>query len=562
MTSPLDRAAETLARAGPRRLALAWAAVTLLALALLSRGPGVSRDEAESLAAADRQAMFYRQFPRHPSRALSDLDSAVRRPRPPLAEAVFGLTRLALGGSRSGLTGYRIGAALFGALLSFALALLGHAAGGPALAVLAPALFWFAPRHLHQGLVATPDLPEATLWVAAFLVWRRSLIATGRRERLRWALSTGLAFGAAAAIRSDGWALLPVLGLHAGFIRVHRWWNTRRDFPAGRAPPPGEGPAARRRVRLAEIPPAVLAMLVLGPLTVLAAWPWLWRAPLASAGAAFASTAGQAWPYLGQVLRGPSLPLLYPLAVTALTLPAAVLAAVAGGLLHAAARIARAVRSGAPAEDTSDDALLLLGALGPLALAAAGLAPFAPGLRPWLPAMPFLALLAARAIVAAAAAIAPSRARETSCALALLALYPSLRSTVHHWPHGASAWNELAGGAPGAASLGMARQDGGEPAAAALPALAAHARPGARVWWAGIAPEAVAAYRGAGRLRPDLADAEGPEVADLAVVPAEGRPRELEFRAWTAFRTARPAAGVYLDEVPLAQVYARPGAWR
>ena len=38
--------------------------------------------------------------------------------------------------------------------------------------------------------------------------------------------------------------------------------------------------------------------------------------------------------------------------------------------------------------------------------------------------------------------------------------------------------------------------------------------------------------------------------------------RDLEYQVWTAFETARPVAGAQLDEVPLASIYARPGAWR
>ena len=315
------------------------------------------------------------------------------------------------------------------------------------------------------------------------------------------------------------------------------------------------------RLRTRRAIPALPAMAVVGPLVVLAAWPWLLRAPLARAPAAFFPLAAPAaWPFLGEVVRNGPLGPLYPLAVTALTLPAALLAAAAGGLVHAVVRLGGALRGGEASLE--DELLLLLGALGPLGLAAAGLAPFAPGLRPWLPAMPFLALLAGRALLAAARTTWPARARPLAGALALLTLYPALRATIHHFPHGASAWNEIAGGAPGAASLGLARQDGGEAAAAVLAALAAHAPRGARVFWGAVAPGAVELYRREGRLRADLADAAGPEEADLAVVAVEGRPRELEARVWTAFRTARPVAGAYLDEVPLAHVYARPGAWR
>jgi hypothetical protein len=49
--------------------------------------------------------------------------------------------------------------------------------------------------------------------------------------------------------------------------------------------------------------------------------------------------------------------------------------------------------------------------------------------------------------------------------------------------------------------------------------------------------------------------------ADLAVV-ARDVTREAELETWTAFDTDRPASGLFLDEVALVLVYARPGAWR
>ncbi|HEY6004735.1 MAG TPA: hypothetical protein VIV57_17805, partial [Anaeromyxobacter sp.] len=147
-------------------------------------------------------------------------------------------------------------------------------------------------------------------------------------------------------------------------------------------------------------------------------------------------------------------------------------------------------------------------------------------------------------------------------ALALLVLYPGLRSTVRAFPDGAAAWNELVGGAAGAASRGLRRQDGGEAAAALLPAVNERAAAGARVWWPNVSREAVALYARDGLLRRDLALAASPEEADLAIVTLDGGSRDAEYRAWAALRTARPSSGIYADEVPLAFAYARPGAWR
>ncbi|HSN91386.1 MAG TPA: hypothetical protein VLS93_09165, partial [Anaeromyxobacteraceae bacterium] len=320
--------------------------------------------------------------------------------------------------------------------------------------------------------------------------------------------------------RPGGWVLLAVLGLHA---LAHR--------------------ASGGRFRGRAVPPALPAMVVLAPLVALASAPWRWRDP--------------AWllSLLSLPAGGPAG--AWPLAEAALAVPVALLAAQAGGFVHLLVRLVRAARAGG---ELSDDALLALLLLGSAALAA--ISPAGAGLGPLLPGLAVLSLLATRALAACARTLAPARPGRVLATLALLVLYPTLRATAHHFPHLAAAWNEVAGGAPGAASRGLARQEGGESSAAALAEIRSHARPGARVFWAGAAPEAVRALARDGRLREDLAVASDPAEADLAVVPQDGGDRDGDARAWTAFGTARPAASVFLDEVPLVHVYARPGAWR
>jgi len=91
--------------------------------------------------------------------------------------------------------------------------------------------------------------------------------------------------------------------------------------------------------------------------------------------------------------------------------------------------------------------------------------------------------------------------------------------------------------------------------------VAARARPGAKVRFVGVAPEAVRAWAARGLLRADV-EVVDDDAADLAVVAVDGGSRDAEYRARAALRADRPVAGVYVDEVPLAFVYARAGAWR
>ena len=506
-----------------RRPAVAWASATFLALAVLAGAPGISRDEAAVLERATD------------ARRVAASPEPAGRPSPPLGGEAAAATHAVF--SRLGVPhvhAARLATALFGAVLSAAIALLAWDLAGGTAALLAPALFWAAPRHLHAGLVATPDLALAALVAAAVLAYRRASVAPERRARLRAAALAGVIFGAAVAARADAWVLLPALAVHAGVARALNAIAVRDDLEQ----------------RLHGVPLALIAMIALGPVVLLATWPSLWPSPFLRLAAAFAPSG--------------AVPSVRPVLVTALTVPVTILLAYLAGIGHALLRIGRVLHGRALAAVASDEALLLLCAATPFAAAAVGIAPSFAGVRPWLHAMPFLAVLGARALLAAARVASPARAAPLAASLVLCVLWPGLRATAHFHPAGASSWNEIAGGAPGAATLGLPRQDGGEAAAALLPILNARASAGARVFWPTAAPAALRALSRDGRLRPDLVAVDGPEDADLAVVTLEGAgaSRDAEYRAWSAFRTARPAAGAYLDEVPLALVYARAGSWR
>jgi hypothetical protein len=509
------------------RTAAAWGATTLALLLALDGAPGISRDEAAVLEASDGALRA---------------SGAVAAPAPPLAPAVAAAARVVLAPlGVSGLRAARVPSAVAGAALSVLLAAAAFGPPGPAAALLAPALFWAAPRHLNAGLVATPDLALAALALGLALAWLRAIADRERKGRVPAAIVAGILLGAALALRPDAWVLAAVLAVHAALCHAIR----PRAAPEGQRLAPG----SRTFLLVAAVAAAVLVAL----------WPALLWSPEAR-GAALAAAGGRAATSgaPGDLGARP----LFPLVAFALTVPVALLVVFAGGLAHAAARIRRgAGRDLAPRPRWPEELLVVLLALAPLAAAAAGLGP-AGGVRAWLPAMPFLALLGARGLMRAAEVAWPTRAGPLVASLALFALWPAVRATAHAFPSGASAWNELAGGAPGAATLRLPRQDGGEAALRLVDLVNARAREGARVWWPTSSPAAIRALARAGRLRADLAAADGPDDADVAVVTLDGGGRDAEYRVWAAFRTARPVAGAYLDEVPLALAYARPGVWR
>ena len=529
-------------------IALACASGTVALLAATAPGQGIGRDEGVYLAAAESYASFWSEAARSPARALADADRrfAVNHEHPALAKEIYGASHALLAGAlhwTSHLQGFRAGAFLMAGALSWLLAVAGFELAGTAGALLAPALFWAVPRHFYHGHPAALDMPITALWLATVLAYRRSL-----RGAAAWGVVTGIVFGAAISVKHNGWFLPPLLALH--------WLVTRS----------GSLRSAPWSERLRSVPLAFPAMLLLGPLVFVATWPWLWH----DTAARFREYLtfhlhheNYSWQYLGTVLHDPPFPVAYPFVVTALTVPAAVLFTMAAGLVHSAARL-RA--------NASDELLLLLNALFPMALIAWPTVPHFGGVKHWMPAMPFLALLGARALVAACRTLWPARANVLTAGVATIVLLPAAVAVAHVHPFGTAAYNELAGGAPGAATLGMQRQFWGDDAVGILPELNRHAIPGARVWWQETAFPSVRAWQRDGRVRADLRWANGAEDADISLWQYHQEFRDKERRTWTAFadpprpgeplRPPRPVAGVYLDEVPLVVVYARRGAWR
>ncbi len=528
-----------------RGIALAWAAAVFAVAAATSPAVGVSRDESVYVEAGASYARFWGEALRDPAHVLASADRhyAYNHEHPGFAKGLFGLTRSALSdaaGLLGEVQGSRAGAWLLAAFLAALLALWGFDLAGPACGAIAPALFFLVPRNFWHSHPALLDLPVTTLVLGtSYAFWRSTGTSRGRLSSAGWAVAAGVLLGAALATKHNAWFVPPVL--------VVAWLlGAYRGRPSSAAP-------------------ALLAMAAIGPLVLVAAWPWLWHQTLPRIQGWLGyhlHHENYPWMYFGSLLREPPFPVSYPFVVTALTVPLAVMVAMAGGLAQAVSRIVSAWRGRGPEVSVPTEWLLLLSALFPIALIAWPTVPRFGGVKHWMPAMPFLALLGARALVTAGRLLWPSRTGLATGALALLALAPAAWQVAHVHPFGTAAWNEVAGGAPGAATMGMQRQFWGDAAVAVLPAVNTHAAPGSRVWFQETTALAARQYQRDGRLRADLSVASGPEDADISIWQYHQEFRDREFRTWTEFRTTRPVTGAYLDEVPLVQVYARPGAWR
>jgi hypothetical protein len=499
-----------------------WMGFGTAAAMALTQGPvGFVRDEGYYFTAAQSYEAWLRLLLHAPLAAVAQTERfwSYNFEHPGLTKLLFALSHgiftTWLGWLPDTLA-WRLPAFAFAGLLSYWLCLLGMSRSRAA-GVLAPLLFWCAARTFFHGHLACFDIPICAMWAGVGVAWLEAVRLGTRRSGL-WLAAM---YGAALAVKHNAWVLPPVLLVHALLQ-----------------------PKQLRKTELLRIP-----WLLLSPLVLFLAWPLLWHDPgrhLRDWVAFHTHHVHYAWWYFGQVLRAPPFPVIYPLALDALVLPLPTVALLAAAGVSLLAGFAR--------RRLDSQRLMELG------LAGAALLPFLTtttpvfgGIKHWLG---FAALLTPEA-AALLARVAPAPRQLAAVSLAVLA--PGLWQIAHVHPYGTSAYGELAGGIPGAATLGLQRQYWSNNVTAVLPWLNAHCPRGAPVYFHEVNVESYRAYVASGLLRADIRYAPSPAQADYAALQWHREFRDREPETWNAFGTHRPAAGLYLDEVPQVVVYARPG---
>jgi len=502
--------------------------------------------------------------------------------------------------------GFRLPAFAVAALIPALVHAWGSVLWGRRAGLFAALSFFVVPRHFFHAHLAAFDMPVASMWLlVVYLFWRAE-------EDLRFAPWTGVAFGLALATKHNAF-FLPVVLTPFGVLAAWRVtgeagrnvlvrmaevavgflaylalllavlgreglvqsWQLLSPQTLGLVALVVGLAVLALRLRVADaaaflkLAPLV-AMGLLGPVIFYVHWPYLWYHPVDRLAWYFdfhATHVHYAWTYFDVVLRSPPFPLSYVFVVTALTLPISLLLPIGAGLVRSVLRslgdlvpaLGRRVGTGGATEW-----LLAVNALWSILLISYPTVPHFGGVKHWLPSMPFLALLAGREFDRAAAGLssvlqlAPRRAIAASIGLGAVVLLPALTLTVHVHPYGTSAYGELAGGIPGAASLGLQRQYWSNNVTGVLPWIDANARPGARVWLHEVNGLSFRDYQRNEMLRKDVMPVGGPEDADLAAVQYHQEFREQEVLVWQAFGTAIPSTGLYLDETPQVVVYRRP----
>jgi hypothetical protein len=302
-------------------------------------------------------------------------------------------------------------------------------------------------------------------------------------------------------------------------------------------------------------------MAALGPPIFVGSWPWLWNDTAARFGEYVAFHTNHEYynmAYFGTNYFLPPFPISFPWVMLLYTVPLVTVALGVAGLSSRARALlpagldARLWPSGRARADACYTEVLLLGCfLAPLVAISLPSTPIFGGTKHWFPAYPFLAMFAGvgfRRVLSSVRTLAPRRllrdARRRLLATALagaVLLAPAVAETAHSHPFGLSHYGFVAGGVPGAADDGMNRQFWGFTQGTLAPWLREQMPDGGTVWicdathvaWQmmqrdGMIPETI-------RATGDLTS------ADYVLVHHEHHFAEVEFQAWVAFASVKPA---------------------
>lgn len=528
----------------------------LVILLMTVRDLGYARDEGFYFHASRTYGAWLELFATDRAEALRrdviDAHFSVNNEHPSLIKLAFAISHVVLD-KRWDLfdepgTAFRFPAMALAAALCAAVYLrasrLGHAAG----LVGALSLF-FMPHFFFHAHLACFDVPITAMFFFVCLAYEKALETRGPL----WPLLTGFLFGLALDTKHNSWFLPIAFTAHATLLGALALRERSRFFPV-----------VERSLA------SLLAMAIVGPLVLVALWPWLWHEPLER----FVEYARfhlkhdyYNMEFLGENYFRPPFPRAYAPLMTIATVPVVTLAAGVWGVARGArVLVTDTLRRARGACEKSRSFLVFVLAIGASygAWLSSG-TPIFGGTKHWMTAYPFFALFAAEGFARAsrraiAALRGPLRRPAFFAGPAVLAacvLSSSVYQAVHAHPWGLGAYGPIVGGAPGAASLGLNRSFWGYTTGAVVDYLNREVPKRGSVYVHDTAWPSWQMLEDDGRLRKDIRGASSAGEADFALYHHEMHMQGEEYQAWVAFGTTSPEVVRGLDGVPVVMVYRR-----
>jgi 4-amino-4-deoxy-L-arabinose transferase-like glycosyltransferase len=437
-------------------------------------------------------------------------------------------------------TAYRLPGMLMGALAVAVIYLWGREAIGRGAGVVSALLFAWMPRVFFHSHLACLDVPVTAMWLLTSYVYVRAF----RDGRVPSIVAAGVLYGFFLDTKHNAWLFPFALLAHLAAVRL---FEKFRGLPRSGT----------------RVPWALLSVVSIGPVVLWLVWPWLWFDTAERVRGWFEFHLQHEYynmEFLGHTYWKPPMPALYAPVMTLATVPAVTLVLFALGAFE----IGRALVRGIEGERWLHDALWLVGLGLSYAPWLSRNTPIFGGTKHWLPAYPFLCLIAGRGFSLACSRLHElfrerfERPEWTTAVLAAACLAGPLVMTLHSNPWGLTFYTPLVGGAPGAASLGLNRTFWGYTTGALAAELNERAPPNASVYVHDTALQSWQLLQEDGRVRADLAGTLALAGSRLALYHHEPHMSRVEFETWVVYGTTAPVAIGSYDGVPVVWLYQRP----
>jgi len=341
----------------------------------------------------------------------------------------------------------RVGVVLLAMLCTYLVFSFGRRAFGIEAGIFAAVALNLLPRLAFHCRVPTLDLPVTTMYLfTAYAAWRA-------QRSLLWGVLAGPVFGLALATKLNApFAVLP--------LGIYWLWRGRKQF---------RRTADRASIELPPFTVAALSMLLLGPLVFYLSWPWIWHDTMLRLGdyvRFHLHHYGIYLFYLGRIYGEPFAPWHAPFVLLLSSTPPMILVLAARGALSGLGAIRwRALSGLSEAAEQRDTALfLLLNALFCVGVVAFPDNPVYGGVKLFLPALPFIALLAGSGFIKLVEWLHERRSgtrwpvRLIAPAAGALLLLPATIGLWRAHPYLLSYYGPLVGGVRGAYEAGLERQ--------------------------------------------------------------------------------------------------------
>lgn len=551
-------------RAKDRVVAVAIAVVVAVVVGATAQSLGFVRDEGYYFKAGTQYAEWFRLLATTPSAALStagiDKHLSYNPEHPFLLKGLYGLSWLindVVGRPFAQHNALRFPAWLVAGASAMFVFLLARQLLPRRAAVVATALFVAQPHVFWHMHVACFDV--GVVGAHAALVWAYLRL----RHTLRGAVLVGVVFGVAGAVKHNVLPMPALLVLHWWVCELR--WRPVSSAAAATRPPP-LFPGALR------VPIVFFFLAIVAPIVYVALWPYLWPNPAMRWGQYISfHLQHEHYPilYFGDLLTAPPFPWLFPVVMSAVTIPLPILALIGLGVVvavvSASAFVAARAGVATDAEVTrvplghdgassgSHAFLLLANAALPVLLIALPSTPIFGGTKHWMNALPFLCVLGAWAVEEGAARLADARRAVLVVVVAVAAAAPGAAISARLWPYGLGSYNEAAGFARGAATLGMQRTFWGYETRAALPLINAQTPPGGRIHFGDVNADSHRMYVADGLLRRDIAFSNTVRAAAVAHVEPQGEFKQQQLDVWNEWGR-RADVVVDVDGVPVSTV--------